>query len=392
MHAADPHDEVLRLALAVHADLHVQAVGGGRGPALGRSDGDPAEGQVSRGGAGGRADRVQPRVGPRRHGHFVGLDHAEPEIRVIPGEVAARVQAQGRTERGQRRQIEVAWHGEPRINRGHDVQPAPWPVASQPAEQFRGPVADASREAGQDQDVVRDGGPGGGRVVGLHRVVDVGQPGLRDLHDVAGQHGQQGLGLGRAGRDPDPATAHPHVRGQPQERAQVPALPHRVGEREPHRARPGCRGQPQGERLEQRPGPVRPVGEPALADQQVAVPGEPRHGRHGRQVLAYPEHPDAQAVRRRRLRVGLVGRPSRGAEVVQRPRMRGGQRRHGAEQGPGGLAVQVVPLAVARRPGRGGQAKVGGTDLGLDRLDRHIHLCDQPAHPHGQPVALDRQP
>ena len=348
--------------------------------------------------AGGRANRVQPRVGLGRRGHLVGLDHAEPEIRVIPGEIPARVQAQGRAQRGQRRQVEVARHGELGIHRGHDVQPAPWPVAGQPPEQLPGPVAEASREAGQDQDVVGDGGPGGGRVVGLHRVVDVGQPGLRDLHDVAGQRGQQGLGLGRAGRDPDPAAAHPHLRGQPQESAQVPALPHRVREREPHRARPGRRGQPQGERLQQRPGPVSPVspvspvGEPALADQQVAVPGEPRHGRRGRQVLAHPEHPDAQAVRRRRLRVGLIGRPGRGAEAVQRPRMRGGQRGHGAEQGPGGLPVQVMPLAVARRPGQGGQPKVGVTDLALDHLERHIHRCDPPAHPHGQPVALDRQP
>ena len=240
--------------------------------------------------------------------------------------------------------------------------------------------------------MVGDRGPGGGRVVGLHRVVDVGQPGLGDLHDVAGQRGQQGLGLGGAGRDPDPVRAHPHLRGQPQERAQVPALPHRIGEREPHRARPGGGGQPQGERLQQRPSPMSPLGEAALADQQMAVPGEPRHRRRGRQSLAHPQDPDAQAVRRRRLRIGLIGRPGRGVEAVQRPRMRGGQCRHGAEQVPGGLAVQVMPLAVARHGGRGSQAKVGATDLGLDRLDRHIHLCDQPAHPHGQPVALDRQP
>ena len=231
--------------------------------------------------------------------------------------------------------------------------------------------------------MIGDRGPGGGRVVGLHRVVDIGQPGLGDLHDMAGQRGQQGLGLGGAGRDPA-ACAHPHLRGQPQERAQVPALPHRIGEREAHSTGPGGRRQPQGERLQQRPGPV---GEPALADQQMAVPGEPRHGRRGRQPVAHPQDPYPQPIRRRRLRVGPVGRPGRGAEAVQRPRMRGGQRRHRAEQGSGRLAVQVMPLAVARHRGRGGQAKVGVMDLALDRLDRHIHLCAQPAHPHGQPVA-----
>ena len=116
------------------------------------------------------------------------------------------------------------------------------------------------------------------------------------------------------------------------------------------------------------------------------------HGRRGRQAVARPEDPDAQAVRRRRLRVGLIGRPGRGAETVQRPRMRGGQRRHGAEQGPGSLSVQVMPLAVARQRRRDSQAKVGVMDLALDRLERHIHVCNQPAHPHGQPGALDRQP
>ena len=387
MHAADPHDEVLRLALAVHADLHVKPVGGDPGPALG--DGDPAEGKVPGGGAGRRANGVQPRVGPGRPWHLVGVDHAEPEIRVVPGEISVRVQAQGGAQRGQCRQIEVAWHRQPGIHGGHDVQAASRPVAGQAAEQFRGPVADARREAGQDQDVVGDRGPGGGRVVGLHRVVDVGQPGLGDLHDVAGQRGQQGFGLGGAGRDPAPRSAHPHLGGQAQERGQVPALPHRIGQREPHRARPGRGGQPQRERLQQRPCSV---GEPALADQQVAVAGEPRHGRRGRQAVACPEDPDAQAVRRRRLRVGLIGRPGRGAETVQRPRMRGGQRRHGAEQGSGSLSVQVVPLAVARYRRRGSQAKVGAMDLALDRLERHIHLCNQPAHPHGQPGALDRQP
>ncbi|HEY3649743.1 MAG TPA: hypothetical protein VGL33_17370 [Streptosporangiaceae bacterium] len=117
------------------------------------------------------------------------------------------------------------------------------------------------------------------------------------------------LGLGRAGRHPDPETpggAHPQLRGQPQERAEVPALPHRVGEREPHRARPGGRGEPQGERLQQR---SCPVGEPALADQQVAVPGEPVHRRYRRHALAQPQDPDPQPVRRRRLRVGPVIRP-----------------------------------------------------------------------------------
>ena len=63
--------------------------------------------------------------------------------------------------------------------------------------------------------------------------------------------------------------AHPQMRGQPQERAQVPSLSHRIGDCEPHRTRPGRGGQPQGGRLQQGPGPV---GEPALADQHVAVP------------------------------------------------------------------------------------------------------------------------
>ena len=273
-----------------------------------------------------------------------------------------------------------------RIDGGHDVQAAPGPVAGQPPEQLRGPVADAGREAGQHQHVIRHRGPGGGGVVGLHRVVDVGQPGLGDLHDVAGQRGQQGLGLGGAGRDP---AAHPQRRGQPQERAEVPALPDRVGQREPHRARPGRGGEPQGERLQQRP---RPVGEAVLADQQVAVPGEPRHGRRGRQAVAQPQHPDAQPVRRRCLRVGPVGRPGSRAETLQRPRMRGGQRGRGPEQAPGPPAVQVMPLAVPYHRGRLGQAKVGPTHLALDRLDRHIHLCAQPAHPHGQPMIRDRQP
>jgi hypothetical protein len=46
-----------------------------------------------------------------------------------------------------------------------------------------------------------------------------------------------------------------------------------------------------------------------------------------------------------------------------------------------------MPLLESRRRGRLSQAKVGVMHLGLDRLDRHIHLCGQPAHPHGQPVA-----
>jgi len=40
-----------------------------------------------------------------------------------------------------------------------------------------------------------------------------------------------------------------------------------------------------------------------------------------------------------------------------------------------------VPFAVPRRRGRLSQPKVSATDLALDRLDRHMHLCNQPATP-----------
>lgn len=232
MHPPDAHDEMLRLTLAVHADLHVQAVGGVPGPAPRQGNGDPAEGQIPVGGAGRRAHGVQPRVGPGRPRHLVRLDHAAREVRVVPAEIPAIIQAQGGAQRGEPGQVEAAGHAEPGIDGGDDVQAAPGPVAGQPPEQLRGPVADAGREPGQHQDVVGHRGPCGGRVVGLHRVIDVGQPGLGDLYDVAGQRGQQGLGLGGAGRDPNPETpgsGHPQLRGQPQERAEVPALPHRVG-------------------------------------------------------------------------------------------------------------------------------------------------------------------
>jgi hypothetical protein len=49
-------------------------------------------------------------------------------------------------------------------------------------------------------------------------------------------------------------------------------------------------------------------------------------------------------------------------------------------------------MAVARRGGRFGQPGAGVSDVTLDRPDRHRHLCYQPAHPYGQPVAGDRQP
>ncbi len=49
VHPPDTHDEMLRLALAVHADLNVQAIGGDIGPALPWGDRDPAEGKISYG-------------------------------------------------------------------------------------------------------------------------------------------------------------------------------------------------------------------------------------------------------------------------------------------------------------------------------------------------------
>jgi hypothetical protein len=97
---------------------------------------------------------------------------------------------------------------------------------------------------------------------------------------------------------------------------------------------------------------LRPVGEPALADQQVAVPGEPGHRRYRRNAVAQPQDPDPQPVRRWRLRVGPVIRPGRGAEIRQRPRMRGGQRGRRPEQPPGPPPVQVVPLPVPHGRGR----------------------------------------
>ena len=394
VHAADAHDEALRLALAVHADLHVQAVGGDPGPAPRPGDRDPAEAQVPGGRTGRGADRVQPRVGPARRRHLVRLDRAPPEVRVIPGEVPARVQGQVRAQRGQRGQVEAPGHLLAGVQRGQDVQAGPWPVAGQAAEQRRGLVVDAGREPGQDQHVVRNQHSGRRRVVGLHRVVHVGQPPLGDLHHVVGQRRQQGLDLGRPGRHPG---THPQLGGQPQERAQVPALPDRIGEREPDRARPGGGGQPQDQRLQQRPGPVAPVAGAVLADQHVPVPGEPGHRRQP-QPSGSPQQADAQAIGRRRVRIRLVTVPRRLVEAAQRPRMRGGQRGHGAGQVTAGPArrpaevVQVVLVAAARRGGRPGQADVGVVDLALDRPDRHLHLCCQPAHPYGQPNAGDRQP
>ncbi len=106
VHPPDAHDEALRLALAVHADLHVQAVGGDTRPAPRHTNRDPAEGQVPGGRTGRGPDRVQPRVGPGRRGHLVWLDRAPPEVRVIPGEVPAQVQAQVGAQRAQRGQVE----------------------------------------------------------------------------------------------------------------------------------------------------------------------------------------------------------------------------------------------------------------------------------------------
>jgi hypothetical protein len=376
VHPADAHHEVLRLAPAVHPDLHVQAVDADRGPAPGRPDRDPGERKIAPGRTGGGAHRVEPRIGPGGGRHLIRLDHARPELRVIPAQLPVGVEAHGRAQRGQGRQVEGSGLREPRIDRAEQVEAGPGPVAGEPAEQLRGPVTEAGREAGQHQHVVRNRRPGGGRVVGLHRVVHVGQPGLGDLDHITGQRAEQALDLLGADCDPGPATAHPHRRGQPEERAQVLALPDRIGEREPHRARPGRGRQSQGECLQQRP---RPGHEPALVDQQVAVPGEPRHrGQRRAGVVGQPQHADAQPLRAGGVPVGLVGVPGWLGEAGQRPGMRGGQRRHDAERvlaGPGRRAagsVQVMLVAITHRRGRGGQLKIADLNLPLDRFDRHI--------------------
>jgi hypothetical protein len=248
-------------------------------------------------------------------------------------------------------------------------------------------IGDAIREAGEGQHVVRDHRPRGAPVVGLHAVVHVGQPCLGDLHDVLGEPGQQDLDLRRAGRDP---AAHPQRRRQPQERAQVVALPGGIGERQPYHARHGGHREAENQRLQQG---TRPARAPALGDQKMAVPGEPHHRGQGRQVFRVAHlGADAQSIRRRRVPGRPVGTPVPVAETAQGPRMPGGQRRHGAEEitggpgqdllrppsagpdirrAPGREAVQVMLMVVSDDRGRLRQAHIAVPGLPRGRLYRH---------------------
>ena len=333
----------------------------------------------------------QPGVDPGRRRHLVRLGHARPVVRVVPGQVPAVVQIQLGSRGGQGRQVEPPGQLQPGITGGEDVQACPGTVAGQPAEQLRGPVGDVGREACEDQHVVRNHRPGGGPVVGLHRVVHVGQPGLGDVHDVLGQPGQEDLDLRRAGRDP---AAYPQRGRQPQERAQVVALPGGIGECQPHHARHGGHREAESQRLQQG---TRPVRTAALGDQKMAVPGQARHRGQRRQAFpaARPQHADTQPIRQRSVQGRLVGIPGPVAEAAQSPRMPGRQRRHGAEEVSGGPAraslvrlsarlgipwsggaeaVQVMLMVVSHHRGRLRQADAGVPDLLSGRLDRHAVL------------------
>ena len=149
-----------------------------------------------------------------------------------------------------------------------------------------------------------DEGFGGGCVAGLDRVETLVSWVLGDLDDAGGQARHQGLGLGWAGRDPDPVGRTQHLRGQPQERsAQGAGLAHRIG-RAANRTVPGlvAVGQLKGESAAAATEPDEPdePDEPGRrtgtrVDEQAAGAVGTGATRAWTGVLApFRKHPDAQ--------------------------------------------------------------------------------------------------